>query len=524
MERKLFNSKNELFALMLFCESPELASEMMQVCRSEEWFALPWARKAYKRIKELYKGMSAKDGVVAFTTLIADDELPDDVKDRLESGRKKFKDEVIDKKAVIDSLERFRKLRKLNELVEKANDMLADPSVTDPNKIITEIESHIVHAKSSSANIQECIYSVGEEFSMEGVLEAVFSDDKQTFIPTGVKEFDDRNGGINLGSTFLIAGTTGGGKTLTAMNVAEHMALHAKVAYVPLEMTAAEMVQRQMAKHGRVPVNTISAKKWTEEEQEQCLEGYKAFHRKVKSQGNTFSIFKPDMDLTIDEVFMALHPYDYEVICIDYISLLKGVDGDDAWRKLNEASRAAKVYASTHNKVVILLAQLNDEGSLRYSKGLLDHFNNAWFFVANQNTKERGFVSVTQPKARNADPTPFDLEIEYEYMAIGESSVTKVDVRDPKEKPKNLRELAELRRKQRKRRDEEDTEDDEESEVSNDKGKSRTDKPKPRPDKERRTRERPRRPEPEDDEDEEETPRKRKPAVSKPKRRRPTDD
>ena len=221
---------------------------------------------------------------------------------------------------------------------------------------------------------------------------------------------------------------------------------------------------------------------------------------------------------------MALHPYDYEVICIDYISLLKGVDGDDAWRKLNEASRAAKVYASTHNKVVILLAQLNDEGSLRYSKGLLDHFNNAWFFVANQNTKERGFVSVTQPKARNADPTPFDLEIEYEYMAIGESSVTKVDVRDPKEKPKNLKELAEMRRKQRKRRDEEDTEDDEESEVSNDKGKSRTDKPKPRPDKERRTRERPRRPEPEDDEDEEETPRKRKPAVSKPKRRRPTDD
>ena len=524
MERKLFNTKNELFALMLFCESPELASEMMQVCRSEEWFALPWARKAYKRIKELYKGMSARDGVVAFTTLIADDELPDDVKDRLESGRKKFKNEVIDKNAVIDSLERFRKLRKLNELVEKANDMLADPSVTDPNKIITEIESNIVHAKSSSANIQECIYSVGEEFSMEGVLESVFSDEKQTFIPTGVKEFDDRNGGINLGSTFLIAGTTGGGKTLTAMNVAEHMALYSKVAYVPLEMTAAEMVQRQMAKHGRVPVNTISAKKWTEEEQNQCLDGYKSFHRKVKAQGNTFSIFKPDMDLSIDEVFMALHPYDYEVICIDYISLLKGVDGDDAWRKLNEASRAAKVYASTHNKVVILLAQLNDEGSLRYSKGLLDHFNNAWFFVANQNTKERGFVSVTQPKARNADPTPFDLEIEYEYMAIGESSVTKVDVRDPSEKPKNLKELAALRRKQRQRRTEEDTEDEEESEVSNDKGRSRADKPRPKPDSERRrAKERPRREEPEED-DEEETAFKRKPSVSKPKRRRPTDD
>ena len=540
--RKLFNAKNELFAIMSFCETPEQTAKMFQTCRSDEWFQLPWAKKAYKRIKELYQGMSAKDGVIPFTTLIADDELPDDVKDRLESGRKRFKDEKIDVDAVLNSLDRYRKFRKLNEMVEVTNAMLADQNETDPAKLIEYVKSLTTQAEMSSTNIQDNIFSVGEDFSMQSVLEDVFGENKRTFIPTGIKEFDKRNGGISLGSTFLIAGTTGGGKTLTAMNVAENMAMYGKVAYVPLEMTATEMVQRQMAKHGRVPINKIAAKRWTKEEQDRCLRGYKSFHRKVKAQGNTFSIFKPDQDLTIDEIFMALHPYDYDVVCIDYISLLKGVDGDDAWRKLNEASRAAKVYASTHNKIVILLAQLNDAGELRYSKGLLDHFNNAWFFVANESTKEQGSVKVTQPKARNADPTPFEMELEYEFMSIGENSLDSAAVADPelikqtkREKPahepetpksKTLSRSSSKTRRSSDNEDEDDTPikkrnvreipDDDEDEPPKRNKRKEIDNEKERisPSKTARSRA-----QDEDDYEEDETPRRRKPPVSKPKRR-----
>ena len=467
-ERKLFNAKNELFALMLFCESAETASEMMAVCRSDDWFALPWAKKAYNRIKELYAGnIAGKEGYVPFTALIADDELPDDVKDRLESGRRRFKEEKINKEAVIDSLERYRKFRVLNKAVEEANDMLSDSSCTDPNSIIELVEKLTSEAKVSQANVKDRMFTAGEGYNMDELIQEILSDDVKSYVPTGIKAFDDKNGGINYGSTLLIAGNTGGGKTLTAMNLAEHMALYEKVCYVPLEMTEKEMVQRQMAKHGRVPIHTISAKHWTEEQQQKCVKGYQKFHRTIKKQGGTLTIFKPDTDLTIDEIFAALHPYDYKVIYIDYISLLAGVDGDDAWRKLNEVCRKAKVYASTHNKIVVLLAQLNDEGVLRYSKGMLDHFNNAWFFVASQNSKESGMVNVTQPKARNSDPTPFELEIEYQYMAIGESSTTNVGVTDPeadKESFVGRRRRRKMKEERKEAEDEQVSEDNDSSE------------------------------------------------------------
>lgn len=488
-ERKLFNAKNELFAIMLFCESAETASEMMAVCRSDDWFALPWAKKAYNRIKELYAGkVVGREGYVPFTALIADDELPDDVKDRLESGRKKFKQEKINKEAVIDSLERYRKFRVLNKAVEEANDMLSDPSCTDPDILIDLIEQLTAQAKISQTSVKDRLFTAGEGYNMDSLIEEILSDDVKSYVPTGIKAFDDKNGGINYGSTLLIAGNTGGGKTLTAMNVAEHMALYEKVCYVPLEMTEKEMVQRQMAKYGRVPIHTITSKHWTDEQKEACVKGYKSFNRKLEKQGGALTIFKPDSDLTIDQIFASLHPYDYKVICIDYISLLAGVDGDDAWRKLNEVCRKAKVYASTHNKVVVLLAQLSDEGILRYSKGMLDHFNNAWFFVASQNSKESGTVKVTQPKARNSDPTPFELEIEYQFMAIGESSTTNVGVTDPELDKESF--VGRRRRRKNKERQEEDGQVSEDNDTQSvKKGTSAVERRKARREQQRKERE-----------------------------------
>lgn len=440
--RKLYNARNELFALMLFCENAQTAAKMSSIINNKDWFCLKWAQEAYVRIKERYSRMEISDGVLPFTSLIADDELSEETRNKLEQGRKKFKSETIDPTAVVRSLEKFRKFRLLNILSSELNNALGDDSITDPSVLIDQINDTLLETQAAGKSMADSFLTLGKGFNAGKVLESILNDEEDTeYVPTGMREFDERNGGITYGSAVMIGGNTGGGKTLIAWDVAQHMALYESVCYVPLEMTNKQMLMRMMAAQGKVKINKIVSHQWTNSEKERAVKGVKNYQSVIKEQGNRLTLFKPSQPMSMEEVLLSLHPYNYRVIIIDYTALLKGMDGEDTWRKLDEASRAAKIYATTNSCIVILLAQLNDEGKLRASTGMLAHFDNAFFFVANQSTKEDGFVSVSQPKARNQDPTGYELEIDYHYMRIAKESKTdsgiyKLNFNEDTEKPR----------------------------------------------------------------------------------------
>jgi hypothetical protein len=122
--------------------------------------------------------------------------------------------------------------------------------------------------------------------------------------------------------------------------------------------------------------------------------------------------------MTIEDILASTYPYNSRVLIIDYISLLKGVDGDDAWQKLGAVARYCKVYAETHNKIIILLAQLSDEGMIRYSKAIFEHANYAWKFVATAATREQEIINIEQAKARNGRLFPFTLKSTLSNMRI----------------------------------------------------------------------------------------------------------
>lgn len=419
--KKLFNPRHELFAIMLFCHSPVQAGELLVALPDVDYFATNWAREAYRRIRERYASMEISDGVLNFTTLVADDQLSEDTRERLESGRKKFLQEKIDVGEVIHSLSQYRQLRRLNELSEHINTQLNSDEHLDTSVLLSDIKEHMADTEMGHANVKDWFHHMGNEFNLQPVLEAIMSDSERRFIPTGVAAFDENNGGINYGSLWVIGGSTGGGKSLVAQNVSQNMAMYEDVCMVPLEMTEVEMVSRMMAREGKVAIHKITGKKWNQAEKDDALSGLKKFHKKVKKQGNRYTIFRPQADLSIEEILAALHPYNYRAIFIDYIGLLKGADGDDSWQKLGQIARAAKVYAAAYNKVLVLLAQVSEDGKVRYARSILEHANNAWIFVATEHTKEQGIIDVRQPKARNQDPTPFTLDVEYQFMSVTDS-------------------------------------------------------------------------------------------------------
>ena len=117
-----------------------------------------------------------------------------------------------------------------------------------------------------------------------------------------------------------------------------------------------------------------------------------------------------------------MKPFNYDVIIIDYLGLLKGVDGDDQWRKLSEAARFCKMFAADNNIQIIALAQVDKEGEVRYSKGMLEHANNSFSWVCGKKERERGIIEVEQKKARMAEPFPFYLRMDFATMSIRDLS------------------------------------------------------------------------------------------------------
>jgi hypothetical protein len=130
------------------------------------------------------------------------------------------------------------------------------------------------------------------------------------------------------------------------------------------------------------------------------------------------TIWSPEEDYGIEEMLFMLKPYKYRVVIIDYISLLKGADGDDQVKALGRIARFAKVYAKNTNTVVVLLAQLSDEGQVRYARAIKEHANNLWSWHMNEEESETSILDIRQQKARNQLRFNFQLSSHNSSMRI----------------------------------------------------------------------------------------------------------
>ena len=191
-----------------------------------------------------------------------------------------------------------------------------------------------------------------------------------------------------------------------------------KTTMVPLEMATSEQISRTMSNISGYSSIDIFLKRLASGERDEVYKKMRRFDRKVANAGGRYTIYKPKEDLTIEELMASLHNYSSDVIYIDYVTLLKGADGEDQWRKLGQIARFGKIYAENYNRVVVLLAQINEEGKLRYSQSVKEHSSLAWTAVATKESKEKGYLNFEMLKARNQVMKPFTLGIDYSKMSV----------------------------------------------------------------------------------------------------------
>jgi replicative DNA helicase len=402
----------------------------------EAYFDAPESREVLASIR---RQMSQTGEPPIYKLVISDPEISEEARAFFRDSEAGIQSKEAAAKAV-QILNRYRKNRALHDMMVSI-DTAMQSGKCDTEAMLEECSRRISQARMSKAKNNEFVHFGLNNNSMGIVKDLLYGDKSEDVIPTLIRPFDEKAGGLLRGGLVTVGASSGGGKSLLACQLAINFAIQGyKVVIVPLEMTKAEMIARIGANLNKVDVTRILTGKLTEAEKDAAFLRFKKFMRHIKRKGGRLSIYKPEEDVTMEDVLAAVNAYDADVRIVDYISLLKGADGDDSWQALGAIARLAKVNASATKTINILLCQVNEDGKIRYARAISEHSNNSFIWVTKKEEREKevGVIKVEQPKARNSASYPFEIGFHWAWMKVVDVESVPDTSSDSKEHMTNL--------------------------------------------------------------------------------------
>ena len=418
---KIVDSYLEMKAIKTICSSTnEIGRAKLLTKTGDDYFYDDTAKAIYHRIK----GLAEADGKIpTWTELLTDPGLPEDVREEIgnsQNTRLKPTRAGSRIKRMYEQLNSWRQLRIFYFLCRNGiNTLDKSKAFPDVESLLATATETLLDARTEGKNIKQLL--VGQDDNSDEMLESLLSDERPDVVPTGFKAFDEKNRGIMPGSLVLLAASTGGGKSALSMCMAMNMASLAgkKVCFIPLEMSKQHMMGRMVSRVSQISVEKFLLTRLTGNEKAKARKDWREFRTRIRKLGGNIRIFEPDSDYNMDQLLTLIAPYNDDVVFVDYVGLVGGVDGDDFWRKLGASARYAKRWAEANNKIVVLLAQLSEEGVVRYSRALREHADIAWNWVMTPEAKESNIISIIQSKARTVgSPEDFMLKFDFAHMTF----------------------------------------------------------------------------------------------------------
>ena len=205
--------------------------------------------------------------------------------------------------------------------------------------------------------------------AFEELQEMAMQENKISGVASGFKDVDNLFHGFRGGDLVILAARPGVGKTAFALNLATSAAkLGADVAFLSLEMSASQLVQRVLASEARVSLSKLRAGQVQEADWSAIIEA-----------SSTLSNLKIQFDdtpaLSILELRAKarreLRDAEKGLIIVDYLQLMQPPqarrDGNRAV-EVAEISRGLKVLAKEMDMPVIALSQLSRAVEMRGKK------------------------------------------------------------------------------------------------------------------------------------------------------------
>lgn len=411
------NYKSELTAIVNLCNGISDVKTYLLGSLNQEYFGIPEILEIFNRIFVVIK--KGRD-IPSIKLISLDMTLSDEAKELLSGYKNCPKLKTVDEAAqLMDILNTYRISRICFNCSDKSLKLLEQETV-DVNKVIVEYEKAVLDARKIGDSEEELIH-IGYEGNSEEIVNKIINGKITSFVPTGFNNFDKINGGFRRKGLVVIAATTSGGKSAMALQLLINMYKTGhSVALVSLEMDMEEIFSRMLSNIADVDSIDILLNRITPEQKKKMLEKWEEFNNIGKRKNCRFSLYTPSRDVTIEDVTYGLERFKFDVLIVDYISLLSDSTGDDSWRRLGEIARFMKIFSKSRDMVGVLLCQLSDEYKVKYSRTIVEHANNVLSWVYNKDIAQENnhVITIKQQKARNQQIFDFNIREDFSRMRL----------------------------------------------------------------------------------------------------------
>jgi len=183
-------------------------------------------------------------------------------------------------------------------------------------------------------------------------------------VPTGLRDLDDRLGGLHKSDLLIIAGRPAMGKTALATNIAFNAATNIQktnrkscVAFFSLEMSSEQLSTRILAEQSRIKSNDIRRGKISEEQFEQFLETSKNISELPLYIDETPAITIAALSNRARRIKRL---YGLDMVVVDYIQLMRASNFKEGRvQEISEITQGLKALAKELAVPVLALSQLS---------------------------------------------------------------------------------------------------------------------------------------------------------------------
>ena len=254
--------------------------------------------------------------------------------------------------------------------------------------IIDKYQKRKVH--SYAKEMQEAIESGEDQFSValkahnilanlstgkriksnQELLDEVLKETKDDTISTGFKHLDHFLGGYTRGMIITIAGDSGHCKTTWALDKIFRMSLmnpNFKIGVFSKEMTAKDLIKKQISYFCKIPINKIFAQDYDREYVRKKMKEVESWW------DNRIQIISPDSFSTTSDIAKIQLQHKFDVWVLDFIQLL-GHNGKSASSsseyniQVSQDMRALQSLALSTESIGIVLSQIKKGVDLRTVK------------------------------------------------------------------------------------------------------------------------------------------------------------
>ena len=240
-------------------------------------------------------------------------------------------------------------------VVTLANDLITEAKNGKENILDTACKRIMQLVDGCSLDIK----SIGE--LLPKVLEDIEArrnrDSHVTGISTGFHVLDQLTGGLHKGDLIILAARPAMGKTILAMNIAEHAAIVGKI---PVVIFSMEMSKQQLAERSLVSIAKIDANKVKTGNLDSDHISKIADSVAYLSDAKIYIDDRASMDIAEIRAVCRRIKRDHglALIVVDYLTLMAG-DGENETVRIGNISRGLKLLARDLDVPVIAVSQLN---------------------------------------------------------------------------------------------------------------------------------------------------------------------